>query len=68
MIKFNNVFKQNYEGSEIMKKQIIKVTGCPEAIGPYSQAAKLMTLFIWKSPYDVETGKMLMEELKNKPI
>ncbi len=43
-----------------MKKRIIKVTGCPEAVGPYSQAVRANDfLFVSGNlPIDAETGKI----------
>ncbi len=44
-----------------MKKRIIKVTGCPEAVGPYSQAVRANDfLFVSGNlPIDAETGKIV---------
>jgi len=44
-----------------MKKRIIKVTGCPEAVGPYSQAVRANDfLFVSGNlPIDTETGKIV---------
>ena len=43
-----------------MKKKIIKVSGCPEAVGPYSQAVRANDLLFVSGnlPIDVETGKI----------
>lgn len=44
-----------------MKKRIIKVNGCPEAVGPYSQAVRANDLLFVSGnlPIDVETGKIV---------
>lgn len=44
-----------------MKKRIIKVVGCPEAVGPYSQAVRANDLLFVSGnlPIDVETGKIV---------
>lgn len=43
------------------EKKIIKVSGCPEAVGPYSQAVRANDLLFVSGnlPIDVETGKII---------
>ncbi|HPB17754.1 MAG: RidA family protein [Clostridia bacterium] len=44
-----------------MKKRIIKVTGCPEAVGPYSQAVRANDLLFVSGnlAIDAQTGKIV---------
>ena len=44
-----------------MKKHIIKVTGCPEAVGPYSQAVRANDLLFVSGnlAIDAQTGKIV---------